>query len=177
MTAQESTGTEQVTPRSPWSGTVLAIVAVIVVAGIAVGVWLMVSDEGPVAADEAQMEMAFTGDGTSYVGDHEIVEGTATITFSNETSGSVTFMAFGYETGSAALAEELEFLEEGENGVPSGVDPAEGFFDPNVGGELAPGEHELTAELQPGTYIFDAAAGDVMTNGVYRVAVIEVVSD
>lgn len=177
MTMQESTRTRQGTPRSGWSGTVVAIVAVVVVAGIAAVAWLMTSDDGPVAANEAQIEMAFTADGTSYVGDHEIVEGTATITFSNETTGPVTLMAFGYETGSAALAEELEFLEEGENGVPSGVDPAEGFFDPNIGGDYEPGEHTFTAELQPGTYIFDAATGPVMTSGVYRVAVIEVVSD
>ncbi len=134
-------------------------------------------DDLPVAAAEARIEMTFTDDGTSYVGDHQIIEGTATITFSNETTGPVTLMAFGYETGGAALAEELEFLKEGDNGVPSGLDPAEGFFDPEIGGEYEPGDHTWTIDLIPGTYIFDASTGDVMTTGLWRVAVIEVLSN
>jgi hypothetical protein len=177
MTTQESNRTRKAAPRSRRSATLVAVAVIAVGAGIAVVAWLMTSDGGPVAADEAQIEMVFTGDGTSHVGDHEIVEGMATITFSNETTGPVTVMAFGYETGSAALAEELELLEEGESGMPTGVDPAEGFFDPSIGGDFEPGEHTLTVDLQPGTYIFDASTGDVMTTGLWRVAVIEVVSD
>jgi len=132
--------------------------------------------EGPVAAADARIEMTFADDGVSYVGDHLIVEGTATVSFSNETAGPVTLMAFGYETGSASLAEELEYLGEGDHGMPSGLDPAEGFFDPDVGGEYEPGNHTWTIDLTPGTYIFDASTGDVMTTGLWRVAVIEVTS-
>jgi hypothetical protein len=133
--------------------------------------------DGPVAAADARIEMTFTDDGTSYLGDHQIIAGTATVTFSNETTRPVTLMAFGYESGSAALAEELEFLKEGNNGVPSGLDPAEGFFDPDIGGEYGPGNHTWTIDLVPGTYIFDASTGDMMTTGLWRVAVIEVVSN
>lgn len=134
------------------------------------------ASDGPVAAADARIEMTFTDDGTTYVGDHQIIEGTATVTFSNETTGPVTLKAFGYETGSAALYEELEYLGEGDAGVPSGLDPAEGLFDPDVGGEYAPGNHTWTIDLIPGTYLFDASTGDVMTTGLWRVAVIEVVS-
>jgi hypothetical protein len=143
MTTQESNRTRKAAPRSRRSATLVAVAVIAVGAGIAVVAWLMTSDGGPVAADEAQIEMVFTGDGTSHVGDHEIVEGMATITFSNETTGPVTVMAFGYETGSAALAEELELLEEGESGMPTGVDPAEGFFDPSIGGDFEPGHVHL----------------------------------
>ena len=177
MTMQDANRTRPTTDRPRGSRTGVVVGLIFVVAAIVAIAWVMTSSDEPVPADEAQIEMTFTADGTSYVGDHEIVEGIATITFSNETAGPVTLMAFGYETGSAALADELEFLAEGESGVPSGVDPAEGFFDPNIGGDFEPGEHTLTADLRPGTYIFDASTGDVMTTGVWRIAVFEVVSN
>lgn len=177
MTTQTPSQTRQVIRSSRGPGPLVALIAIILVVGAAVVVWIATSGQGPVAASDAQLEMTLTDEGSAFVGDHEIVEGTATITFTNETAGPVTFMAFGYETGSVALAEELGFLEEGDYGVPIGVDPAEGFFDPDIGGEFEPGEHTLTADLQPGTYIFDASTGDVMTAGLWRVAVIEVVSE
>lgn len=124
---------------------------------------------GSVAPDEAQIEMTFTGDGTSYVGDREIIEGTVTVTFSNESNDPLIMDVFGYETGSEGLAEELTFLEEGRRGVPSGPLPATGFFalDFDYPDELEPGSHTWTMDLVPGTYIFDAWTG---------AAVIEVVA-
>jgi len=132
---------------------------------------------GPVAADEAQVEMTFTGDGTSYVGDRQIIEGTVTVMFSNESNDPLMLDVFGYETGSEGLAEELAFLEEGNRGVPSGL-PATGFYgvDYDYPDELEPGSHTWTMDLAPGTYVFDASAGAAFVDGLWRVAVIEVVA-
>lgn len=63
-------------------------------------------------ADEAHIEFTFVGDGASFVGDREIVEGTVTALFSNESDGAARVAVLGYETGSDALAEELEIMEE-----------------------------------------------------------------
>jgi hypothetical protein len=178
MTTQQTTETRRVTRRSRWPGALVAVVAIIVVAGVAVIAWLLTDEEGPVAADEARIEMTYSGDGTSYVGDHEIIEGTVTVTFSNETTSPPILAVFGYETGSEALAEELEFLEEGDRGVPSGTLPVAGFFDVDFdAGELAPGSHTWTMDLGPGTYLFDVGPEDFMTTGLWRIAVIEVVAE
>lgn len=133
---------------------------------------------GPVAADEAQIEMTYTDDGTSYEGDREIVEGTVTVTFVNESDAPVTWSIWGYETGSEPLAEEMAFLAEGENGVPPAPMPVAGFYVIDLGfpddiGE--PGSQTSTLDLVPGTWIFDVGPEDFRTTGLWRAAVIEVV--
>ena len=138
------------------------------------------SDEGPVAADEAQIEMTYSEDGTSYTGDREIVEGTVTITFTNETNSLATWSVWGYETGSEALAEELAFLEEGKKGVPPAPLPVAGFYSieyewPDDIGE--PGTQTWIVELAPGTWIFDVGPEDFRTTGLWRAAVIDVVAE
>ena len=119
MITQEFTETRQVNPRSRQGRPALtAVVAIIVLVGVAVVAWVIRDDEGPVAADEAQIEITYTDDGTSFVGDHEIIEGTVTVAFSNETDSVAIVAMFGYEFDYAGLAEELKFLEEGDLGVP-----------------------------------------------------------
>jgi hypothetical protein len=133
---------------------------------------------GSVAADEAQIEMTYTGEGTSYVGDREIIEGgPATVTFSNDTTGLVLVDVLRYETGSDELAQELALVEEGNSVVPSGP-PGAGYVRAWSGGlgGLEPGNHTWTMDLEPGTYLFDAGPEDFMTTGMWRVAVIEVVA-
>lgn len=135
---------------------------------------------GPVEADEAQIEMTYSQDGTSYTGDREIVEGTVTITFQNETNSPATWSVWGYETGSVALAEELAFLEEGQKGVPPAPEPVPGFYAidyewPDDIGE--PGTQTWTVDLAPGTWIFDVGPADFRTTGLWRAAVIEVVAE
>ncbi len=136
------------------------------------------SSDGSIAADEAHIEMIYSDDGTSYIGDRTIVEGTATVIFSNDSDDPLRLDVFGYETGSEALDEELAFLHEGTKGVPSGVLPVAGFF--RVASEtpqqLEPGRQTWTMDLVPGTYIFDVSAGAAMVDGLWRAAVIEVVA-
>lgn len=157
----------------------MAAAAILVVVGVAVAAWSLSRDDGPVAAEDAQLEITYTDTGTTFVGDHEIVEGTVTVRFSNETDREVVMAVFGYETNSAALTEELEFLEEGERGVPNGPLPVLGFFDVEFegGNDLVPGSHTWTMDLGPGTYLFDFGPDDFMTTGLWRAAVIEVVAE
>jgi hypothetical protein len=131
---------------------------------------------GPVAADRAQIEMTYSGDGTSYVGDREIIQGTASVTFSNETTGLVYVDVFRYETGSDGLAQELELVQEGNSAVPSSPSPVEGYTRAWLD-KYEPGSHTWTMDLEPGTYIFDAGPEDFMTTGLWRLAVIEVVAE
>ena len=177
MTPQAFTESRQVNRRSRGPVVVAAVVAVIVLVGGAVVGWIMRDDQGPVPTGEAQIEITYTDDGTSFVGDHEIIEGTVTVTFSNETDSAAVVAFFGYDTGSAALAEEMEFLAEGNRGVPIGA-PAAGFFEVDLEGqdELAPGSHTWTVDLGPGTYLFDVGPEDFHTAGLWRAAVIDVVA-
>lgn len=176
MTTQESTQTRQATPRSRWSGTLVAVVAVVVVVGVAVVAWL-IANQGPVAADEAQVEMTYSGDGVSYTGDREIIEGTITVTFVNESDTVPGIAVWGYETGSDALAEELAFAEEGEMAVPGTALPVAGYDLEFETGDLVPGTTTWTMDLGPGTYIFDVLPDNFTTTGLWRAAVIEVVAE
>lgn len=180
MLTQESSEAQRVARRSRWPRTMVVLAVVVLAVGAAVVAWLVMSDDGPVAADEAQIEMTYSGDAVSYVGDHEVIEGTLTVTFTNETDAPAMFIVFGYETGTEALAEELEFVGEGDRAVPSGPDPVAGFFDVDFeySGDISePGSHTWTMDLAPGTYIFDVGPDDFMTTGLWRLAVIEVVAD
>jgi hypothetical protein len=177
MITQELTETRHVNRRSSGPAALTAVVAIIVLVGLAVVAWVMRDDEGPVATDEAQIEITFGDDGTSFVGDREITEGTVTVAFSNETDSVAIVALFGYTPGSAGLAEELEFLEEGDRGVPIGT-PEAGYFEVDIEGsdDVAPGSHTWTMDLEPGTYLFDVGPEDFHTTGLWRAAVIEVVA-
>lgn len=154
---------------------VLAVVAGIAVVGL--GAWGIVwwQDGGAVPADEAQIDIAFTGDGTSFVGDREIIEGTVTVTFSNETDSEGMLYVMAYETGSDALAEELEVVEEGDSVITSDA-PTAGFSEVLADWPVSPGTHTYTVDVEAGnTYLFDAGPEDFHQSGLWRMAVIEVV--
>ncbi len=147
---------------------------------VAVGLVVASCGGGPVEADEAHIEMTFSDDGTSYAGDREIIEGTVTITFTNETNAPATWSVWGYETGSGALTEELAFLEEGKKGVPITPLPVAGYYEidyewPDDIGEI--GHQTWTVDLAPGTWLFDVGPEDFRTTGLWRAAVIEVVAE
>lgn len=133
------------------------------------------ANEGPVAADKAQIEMTYTDDGTSYEGDRKIIQGTASVTFSNETAGAISVDVFRYETGSDGLAEELALVQEGNRAVLTG--PPVAGFNREFFQTFQPGSNTWTMTLIPGTYIFDAGPSDYITTGLWRLAVIEVVDE
>lgn len=138
---------------------------------------LVTTSGGAVAADDASVEITYTDDGTSYTGDRVITDGTVTVIVSNESDGVVIAALFWYESGSEALAEEMSFLNEGEKGIPVGL-PADGYTEIELdgSGELSPGTHTWTVDLQPGTYIFDVGPMEYHTTGLWRAAVFDVVS-
>lgn len=146
---------------------------------VAVALVVAACGGGPVAADQAQIEMTYADQGTSFVGDRVIIEGAVTITFTNESDAPVTWSIWGYETGSEALAAEMAFLEEGEKGVPTTPTPVAGFYviDQEYPDDIGePGTRTWTLDLAPGTWIFDVGPEDFRTTGLWRAAVIEVVS-
>jgi len=134
---------------------------------------------GAAPADEAQIEITFTGDGTTFVGDRRIIEGNVTVRFSNESDGRTIVAVLGYETGSEALADELEVLAEGRS-VVTGDLPTEGYFEVEFEGQgdLVPGSHTWTMDLGPGnTYLIDVGPEGFHTEGLWRAAVIEVLAE
>ena len=162
-------------PRRSAVATALLVIAAIVVLGL-VG-WAIVAlvAGGPVPAAEAQIEISFLGDGTSFVGDSEIEAGTATVTFTNDTDGEGMFFVMRYETGSEALAEELAAIGEGGTVVTSNA-PVTGYVEALSDWPVMPGTHTYELDLQAGnTYLFDAGYEDFKITGIWRMAVIEVV--
>ena len=131
-----------------------------------------------VTEGEAQVAITYTGSGTTYVGGDEFIEGTVTIRLSNETDSEAIVVLLRYETGSAALAEELEVVEEGSRLV-TGELPTAGYDEVDLegSGALLPGSHTWAVDLQPGTYLFDVGPLDFHTTGLWRAAVFEVVSE
>ena len=131
-----------------------------------------------VPADEAQIDITYTDEGTTYVGDREIIEGTVTVTFSNETDSEAIVALLRYATGSAALAEELELAREGNSFVTADA-PTEGYVEVDLEGSsaLAPGSHTWTVDLETGTHLFDVGPLDFHVTGLWRAAVFEVVGE
>jgi hypothetical protein len=146
---------------------------------LAVGLVAAACGGGPVEADEARIEITYSSDGTSYTGDREIIAGTITVTFTNETNAPATWSVWGYPAGSEALAAELAFVDEGKMRVPIAPLPVDGFYEidydwPDDIGE--PGTQTWTVDLVPGTWIFDVGPEDFRITGLWRAAVIEVVA-
>lgn len=151
---------------------VVALAAAVVVVGVITVIWVISTDDGPVAAGDANIEVTFTGDGASYDGPQEVIEGDATITLINETANPVWFVVQRFDTGSDELADQLASLPEGGNIVPDEQDRAPGLV---LLRTVGPGPHPVTLTLQPGTYTFET--GFEFANTVWRPGVIEVVAD
>lgn len=172
---QAQTHPSDVSRRRPWVAPLLigiAIVALLGIGGWALLAWL---DGGPVPAEDARIDVTFTGTGTSFVGDRVITEGTATMSFTNGLDAPGMLYVMRYETGSPALAEELEFVAEGGSVVTSDA-PTPGFVEVLGEWPVPPGTHTYTVDLLAGnTYLFDAGPEDFHQAGLWRMAVIEVV--
>jgi hypothetical protein len=57
--------------------------------------------------------------------------------------------------------------------------PAEGYVEVELegSGELAPGIHTWTVDLEPGTYLFDVGPPSFHTTGLWRAAIIKVLGE
>ena len=173
MLTEEPTQTKYITARPRWLRAVGAFAAVLIVIGAGV-IWAVATDGGPVAAGDARIEVTFTGDGTSYLGDRVIIEGTVELTYINEAPTPAWLALHRYDTGSDALAGELGFLLEGENARPGDKAPGSDFQLLEV---YEQGRHAVTIALLPGTYLIDVGPDWDEPTHVYRGAVIEVVAD
>ena len=173
MLTREPTETKPVIPRRRRLRLVGALTAAVVVFG-AIAVALVASgDGGPVAAADAQIEVTFTRDGPSYVGDREIIAGEAEVIFINNADFPSWLAVHRYDTGSAELTDELArnsaagaFVSPADQPTPAEMEVFQLF---------GRGANPVEITLRPGTYIIDTAMD--MTNVVWRAAVIEVVSD
>ena len=114
-------------------------------------------DGGPVAAGDARIELTFTGDGTSYDGHREIIEGRAEVTFINKTNRPVWLVIQRYDAGSAELADELSLVQEGGS-IPLPDGPLPDAVELNR--IMRSGANRVEIALKPGTYIIDAGIVD-----------------
>jgi ketosteroid isomerase-like protein len=154
---------------------VFAIAVVSLGLGAGVGACADGDDREPtsdaVPAAEARIEVSFTGDGTSYVGDRNILEGSANLTFHNDSADDASLAVLRFDTDSEELAEELAFIPEGSSEMPGDRMPASFEFLE----EYPPGSHSATIELRTGAYLVDVAAtGPADSTVVWRAAMIEV---
>lgn len=158
-------------PRWLWIAVVVAVIAGLAIAAYAI--WTSSGDEGPVAAEDAQIELTYTGDEATYSGDREIVAGSADVVFSNESDRVANIVVQRFDTGSAELAAELAPRPEGSDFDAEGMPPGEVALMEEIG----PASRTWRITLEPGTYFIEAAyAGDENTpTHVWRTAVIEVV--
>lgn len=179
MLTQEPTETKQIVARPRWPRAMVAFAATVVVIGAAAVMWAIGTDDGPVAAGDARIEVTFTGDGTSYVGHREIFEGITELTLINQGETTASFVVQRFDTGSVELAENLALAAEGGDFLTEDLPP--GMVDIYEVLPAASGASPATPSilLEPGTYILDAGLGSDEIDGthVYRAAVITVVAD
>lgn len=166
--------TRETMSRPRWPKAIAAFATTVVLIGAVVVAWVLAGGDGPVAAANAQVEVTFTGDATSYLGDREIIEGTVELKYVNSATTPAWLALHRYETGSDALAVELDFLLEGENGLPGERAPSADF---QLLEWFAQGSHAVSVPLLPGTYLVDVGPDWDGPTHVYRAVVIEVVSD
>jgi hypothetical protein len=173
MSTRGSTAARKTQARRSWLWVAVVGAVIVAVAAAAVGIWALTTSR-PVAAEDAQIEVTFTGDEASYAGDTEVIEGTANVAFVNDTDRSAYAVVLRFETGSTELDAELATIPEG-----SDVVTAAGHGGATVLMEgISPGSTQTwEVPLEPGTYVFDAAKGIGQETHVWRVAVIEVVAE
>ncbi len=172
MIPQEPADARQRSSRPSGPAAVAALAATLVVVGLIVGVWAVNNDGGPVAAEDARIEITFTGDEASFAGDRDITEGVADVVFINESTASAWFLIQRFDTGS----DDIEAYR--------GARPDIDITSEDVLGETIllrevpePGRVTESITLEPGTYILDAGLAGDGTPLVLNAAVIEVVSD
>lgn len=172
MTTLESIETTHDTEHPSRRWTTVVVVAVIVAAVAAVGVWALTQDNEPVAAEEARVELTFTGEEASFEGDREIVAGTGDVVFVNDGSVSAWLVVQYFEPGSNVLEDDLAEYPEGTDFVTSDMPSGEAV----IMQAYAPGRTTERLEFEPGTYVIEAAMANPGSTHVWRAAVIDVVA-
>ena len=173
MSTRGSTAASQNRARRSWLWVAVVVAVTVAVAAAVVGIWALTTSR-PVAAEDAQIEVTFTGDEASYAGDTEVIEGTANVAFVNDTDRSAYAVVLRFETGSTELDEELATFPEGSD-IVSATGPAGSTVLFEL---ISPGSARTwEVPLEPGTYVLDAAKGSGQETHVWRVAVIEVVAE
>jgi hypothetical protein len=125
-----SANTSKSRKSRPWLITAASILGLLVILG---GGFLLLSDNGPVAAANADPEVVFDGTSCTYHGPAEIVEGGVTFTLSNESSIPIRVVLFHFDDR-ADFEAELDNLAVGAD-----IDLSPG--DLPVGGVLNPVNH------------------------------------
>jgi hypothetical protein len=134
-------------------GLVFGLAAIVVLAAVGVGAYLIAADgDNPVAAADATPEIAFDGDTCRWAGPTLIETGLATFTFVNTSSAAVN--AAGFNMPEFRLDDELAR-------TPLGTDRALPPTDPPPQGDLV-----FLVEAEPGS---EGAAGAALTAGKYVV--------
>lgn len=153
----------------------ILVVAIVIVAGlgVATGIWALARDRGPVPAEEARIEVTFTGADASYDGDRQIVAGLGEVVLVNDGTDPAYLVVQYYEPGSAVLEADLARYPEGTDFVT--IDQPTGEL--VILNQYAPGRTTEPVEFQPGTYYVEAALAGPDSTHVWRTAVIEVVAD
>jgi hypothetical protein len=171
MQTLQPTQTTQVTPRPRGPKAFVALaVAIVVAVGAVIAIWAITNDDGPVAAEDARLELTFTGDGASYVGDREITEGLAEVVLINDATQPIWFVVQYFEPGSAALEPELALgTDFFTTGSPPGETP---IFE-----QHDPGRTTRSIMLEPGTYLITAADASGDSTHVWQPGVVEVFSN
>jgi hypothetical protein len=171
MQTLQPTQTTQVAPRPRRPKAIIAFaVAIVVAVGATIAIWAITKDDGPVAAKDARLELTFTGDDASYVGDRKITVGLAEVVLVNDANRPIWFVVQYFEPGSAALQAELD---RGDDFVTDGSPPGQTpIFE-----ELDPGRVTRSISLKAGTYLLTAAEASEENVHVWQPGVVEVVSD
>jgi hypothetical protein len=170
MLTREPTETKLVTAGHRWPRAVAAFAATLAVIGAVVVAWVIVDDGGPVAAGDARIAVTFTGGGVSYDGPREIIAGSAEVQFNNEAGWPSWLVIARFDTGSAELADELDFIREGGSAVLPDDRPMPSELE--VWETFGSGANPVEITFRPGTYVIDTG----MTQTAWRAAVIEVVA-
>jgi hypothetical protein len=172
--------TEMQAPRRRpprWGVAAVAFAAALVLIGGAVGIAMLISDDGsgPAAAAEATPKVTFDGATCTYEGPNLIQMGTVEFTLTNEAESAFGTAVFRLEE--PAFGAELER-------VPVGSDLALAPDDPEPDGlrwflrDAAPGESVAASRsMLSGMYVIDCVTyADGVADHAWRAAMIEIVS-
>lgn len=142
----------------PWLIPAASILGLLVILG---GGFLLLSDNGPVAAASADPEVVFDGASCMYHGPAEIVEGGVTFALSNESSIPIGVVLFHFDDRADFEAELDDLAVGAETDVASGTDL-----------DLSPGDLAVGGVINWLSYLQSGASRsliEILDTGLYTV--------